>query len=46
MERLLANPSLRQDLGLRGYQTYLQEWTADVHMDRYFELIRKIQHGD
>jgi len=40
--QLLADPSYRRELGLRGYQTYQRSWTAEAHMERYFALIREI----
>lgn len=42
MDRLLADPAYRDELGRRGYRTYLSEWTPDVHLERYLELIREI----
>jgi len=42
MERLLAEPSYQRELGLQGYQAYLQKWTTEVHLERYFTLIREI----
>jgi glycosyltransferase involved in cell wall biosynthesis len=39
MDRLLANPSLRDDLGQRGYQAYQRNWTAKAHLRRYLALI-------
>jgi glycosyltransferase involved in cell wall biosynthesis len=47
MDQLLVNPSLRNELGLRGYHAYKQKWTVDVHLRHYFELIHEIAatHG-
>jgi glycosyltransferase involved in cell wall biosynthesis len=42
MDRLLADPSLRDDLGRRGYRAYQRLWTADAHMARYFALIDEV----
>jgi glycosyltransferase involved in cell wall biosynthesis len=42
MDQLLANPSFRDELGQRGYQTYRWNWTAEAHLKRYFALIREI----
>ena len=42
MDRLLADPSYRSELGLRGYQAYQQNWTAEVHLKRYLSLIHEI----
>ena len=46
MEQLLTNPSIRGNLGMRGYQAYKREWTAEVHLQRYFALIHKIAAQD
>ena len=40
--QLLADPSYRRELGLRGYQTYQRSWTPEAHLERYFGLIGEI----
>ena len=42
MDKLLADPALRRDLGERGYAAYQREWTAEVHLERYFQLIKQV----
>ena len=42
LDRLLADPSCRRELGLRGYRAYQQRWTADAHLEGYFSLICEI----
>ena len=42
MDRLLVDPSFRDELGLRGYRAYQRNWTTEAHLESYFELIRKI----
>ena len=42
MDRLLTDPSCRDELGLRGYHAYRQNWTAEAHVERYFALIDEI----
>ncbi len=42
MEQLLANPSLRHDMGQRGRQTYLQKWTPEAHVEGYLALVQDI----
>jgi glycosyltransferase involved in cell wall biosynthesis len=42
MDRLLADPSYRNQLGQRGYEAYKRNWTAEVHFERYFKLIHDI----
>jgi glycosyltransferase involved in cell wall biosynthesis len=40
VETLVQRPDHRRDLGLLAYDAYLKKWTPDVHLERYFELIR------
>jgi glycosyltransferase involved in cell wall biosynthesis len=42
MDRLLAEPSQRRELGLAGYEAYRQNWTSDAYLKRYFALIDDI----
>ena len=42
IDQLVTSPSLQRDLGLRGYEAYKQNWTAEAHLLRYFGLIREI----
>jgi glycosyltransferase involved in cell wall biosynthesis len=42
MDQLLSDPSNRRELGLRGYQAYKKNWTAEAHLKRYFSLIHEI----
>jgi glycosyltransferase involved in cell wall biosynthesis len=43
MDRLLTDPSYRNDLGRRGNQAYKQKWTEEAHLKRYFDLINDIR---
>jgi glycosyltransferase involved in cell wall biosynthesis len=43
MERLLRQPELRAELGARGRAMALAQWTEDVHLTRYFELIAALR---
>jgi glycosyltransferase involved in cell wall biosynthesis len=42
MDQLLADPSYRREIGLRGYQAYQRKWTVEVYLKRYFALIHEI----
>jgi glycosyltransferase involved in cell wall biosynthesis len=42
MERLLAAPALRRELGARGRAMALERWTEDVHLSRYLALIGQL----
>jgi len=42
MDELLEDSAQRQSLGLRGYQAFQQNWTAEAHLQRYLALIHEI----
>jgi glycosyltransferase involved in cell wall biosynthesis len=42
MDKLLQDPLYRRQLGLNGYNAYLEMWTPEAHLKRYFELIGDI----
>jgi glycosyltransferase involved in cell wall biosynthesis len=42
MDGMIENPSLRRQLGQRGYHVYLRQWTAEAHLNRYLGLVREI----
>jgi glycosyltransferase involved in cell wall biosynthesis len=42
MERLSSDPTLRERLGLAGYQAYTLKWTAEAHLRGYLGLIHDI----
>ncbi len=41
MDRLLNEPSLREQMGQRGYQALQQKWSAEVHIPQYLRLIEQ-----
>jgi len=41
MERLRADPALRERMGERGYQAYGERWTESVHLETYFQVLEK-----
>jgi len=43
MDHLLIEGTYRRELGLRGYNAYQQNWTAEAHLERYFALIDEIR---
>jgi glycosyltransferase involved in cell wall biosynthesis len=45
MDQFLSNPSYRDELGQRGYQSYHQKWTTEPFLKRYLALIRDIQNN-
>lgn len=42
LERIASEPALRRQLGERGRAAYLERWTAQTHLRRYFELIQEL----
>ena len=44
MDKLAQLPSLRDELGKKGYEAYLKYWTEDAHIVQYFDLIERIKN--
>jgi glycosyltransferase involved in cell wall biosynthesis len=42
MDRLVADSFYRRELGQRGYEAYLRNWTPEIHVQRYLALISEI----
>jgi len=42
MERLRTDPQFRAELADRGRDAFVQNWTVDVHLAKYFELIKSL----
>ena len=45
MDRLLQEPGLRDELGRKGHEKYLEKWNAESHLKAYLELIGKLNMG-
>ncbi|MEW6144362.1 MAG: glycosyltransferase family 4 protein [Thermodesulfobacteriota bacterium] len=45
MDRILEEPGLRDELGRKGHEKYLEKWNADAHLKSYLELITKLRQG-
>jgi len=43
LDRLVDDASLRDELGLKGYNSYLKKWNTESHIEQYFRLIRSIK---
>jgi len=41
VDRLVADPELRSELGRRGHAAVRGPWSADAHMARYLEIVRE-----
>jgi glycosyltransferase involved in cell wall biosynthesis len=39
MDRLLEDPNLRNEIGLRGYDAFHRKWSAEVHIERYLAIV-------
>jgi glycosyltransferase involved in cell wall biosynthesis len=44
MEKLAQNSELRNELGRKGYQAFLEYWSEDSHMKKYLSLVRDLQN--
>jgi glycosyltransferase involved in cell wall biosynthesis len=42
MDRLVNEPSLREQMGLLGHRAVEEKWSADAHIRRYLGLIEEI----
>lgn len=42
MERLRAEPHLRDDLGARGHAAYAENWTVEIHLARYLQIAESL----
>ena len=42
MERLRTDPGLRKHLGERGRNAAAENWTVEVHLTRYVEIVRRV----
>lgn len=43
MERLRLDPALRSRAGEIAYRSYLEKWTEEAHLRKYFALIHELQ---
>ena len=39
MDRLIADPALRNEMGQRGRAMVLEKWTVDVHLAHYLDIV-------
>ncbi len=42
VDRLYSDPSLRDELGRRGFAAYQEKWSPEAHVSRYLNLIVEI----
>jgi glycosyltransferase involved in cell wall biosynthesis len=42
IRRLSAEPRLRTDLGERGYQTFVRQWSRQAHLEQYFGVLEDV----
>lgn len=45
MERLRTEPGLRDELGERGHQAFLERWSEEPHLERYLALVEEAREG-
>jgi glycosyltransferase involved in cell wall biosynthesis len=43
MQKIAADPVLRNELGENGYRAYLEYWNEEPHLKQYLDLIRTIK---
>lgn len=43
MDRLIEEPGLREELGRKGHEKYLEKWNAESHIEAYLELIDRLR---
>jgi len=41
LDQMQSNPSLRREMGDRGYRAYQEKWTETVHLDSYFQILEE-----
>ena len=46
LDRIAGEPALRRELAERGRAAYLERWTPEAHLRRYFNLIGDLAKGD
>lgn len=44
MDRLLEEPGLRDELGRKGHEKYLEKWSAESHIGAYLGLIDRLRN--
>lgn len=41
VRQIASSPDLRDELGERGYQALVRNWTRETHLERYFEFLER-----
>jgi glycosyltransferase involved in cell wall biosynthesis len=41
IERLASRPELRRSLGDSGYNAFVQHWSREAHLERYFDILQQ-----
>lgn len=41
IRRLAMSPTLRNELGKKGYDAFLRFWSTEAHLDMYFDYLRR-----
>jgi glycosyltransferase involved in cell wall biosynthesis len=45
MDKLHRSPELRDELGRRGHERYLERWTDDAHVSAYLGIVDELLVG-
>lgn len=43
INKIAADPALRNELGVNGWRAYRKYWNEDAHLERYLSLIEELQ---
>jgi hypothetical protein len=41
IEEIGTKPTLREQLGQKGYEAFVAHWSREAHLDLYFDFIRR-----
>jgi glycosyltransferase involved in cell wall biosynthesis len=42
MNKLAADPDLRESMGMKGYVTYMREWNEEAHLEKYLGVVKEL----
>ncbi len=45
ISQIASSPSLRVEMGQRGYRAFIENWSKEAHLRLYFEYLDKIAHS-
>lgn len=42
ISQIAGSPRLRDELGGKGYEAFVQKWSREAHLERYFDVLREV----